>query len=70
MSVNLANIKMAQILQGKLDEVTLDPQNFTNKLQAIREMTDAALECQIVTQDEWQALVTRSAKIQDQLNED
>jgi hypothetical protein len=63
-------MSMSEMLQSNLDSVTLDPRNFTAKLQAIREVADETLDCDLISQDEWQAIVTRSAKIQDQLNED
>ena len=57
-------------MDALLDGVILDRTNWLNRLQAIREEADAAYNRGELTDYQWRVLVTRSAKIQDQINGD
>lgn len=57
-------------LQAMLDRVSLlAPYNWVTQLQSIRAAADQKLEVGDITEQQWQELVARSARIQDRLNE-
>ncbi len=55
-------------LDALLDTIILNPDAWLSRLQNIRNRADAAYDEGSMSCQQWQALVTRSARIQDSIN--
>lgn len=55
-------------LDALLDTIILNPDAWLSRLQNIRNRADAAYDEGSMSWQQWQALVTRSARIQDSIN--